>query len=320
MDLFKERTASGLERIVVDNGALRVALLPEYGGNIWSVVDRATGLEALWHHPSQEPRRTAENEAYDDVFFGGWHEMFPSDIEEKVAGRQMRDHGELWPLVWAWAPLEQNGALAGVRLEARCMHTKASAAKTIRMASDARTFSVDYELVNLESEPLDFMFKLHAAAAIDEGDRILLPARTALLAADEGSRSRLAQGNLYDWPAAMTGSGLADLSAVRERDSKIAELWIAADLSEGSCGIHRRRHGMNVLWEFDPASLPSVWLFAAYGGWRDLYTAILEPATGYPLGLNEAKRSGVIQSLAPGGVYRTRVHFRMEIGSGGGRA
>ncbi len=37
-------------------------------------------------------------------------------------------------------------------------------------------------------------------------------------------------------------------------------------------------------------AFPHVWLFRALGGWRGLYTLILEASTGYPYDLDVASR------------------------------
>ena len=43
------------------------------------------------------------------------------------------------------------------------------------------------------------------------------------------------------------------------------------------------------------------------GGWRDCYTAVLEPCTNLPKDLTEAVRAGTSARLAPGETFRTSV-------------
>ena len=59
--------------------------------------------------------------------------------------------------------------------------------------------------------------------------------------------------------------------------------------------------------EFDAERLPFVWLFLTYGGWRDLYTAVLEPCSNMPKDLQEAVRLGQSARLEPGEEFETAV-------------
>jgi hypothetical protein len=63
--------------------------------------------------------------------------------------------------------------------------------------------------------------------------------------------------------------------------------------------------------EFDRAQLPYLWLFLSYGGWRDVYTAVLEPCTNVPKDLKEAVRRGQSAWLAPGEEFTTTTIVRL---------
>jgi hypothetical protein len=58
------------------------------------------------------PRPAVFGAAYDDWFCGGWDELFRNDAPAEVAGERYPDHGELWPLPWAWSVAEQTGDAA----------------------------------------------------------------------------------------------------------------------------------------------------------------------------------------------------------------
>ena len=45
--------------------------------------------------------------AYDDVWAGGWEELFPNDAPGAFEGRDLPDHGEWWTM--AWTALEATG-------------------------------------------------------------------------------------------------------------------------------------------------------------------------------------------------------------------
>jgi hypothetical protein len=50
-----------------------------------------------------------------------------------------------------------------------------------------------------------------------------------------------------------------------------------------------------------------VWVFGAYGGWRGLYTTILEPCTGYPYRLEDAVAQGTASRIEAGAALETEV-------------
>ena len=41
--------------VVLENGMLRVAVLPELGGRVWSLVYKPLDRELLWHNPEIPP-------------------------------------------------------------------------------------------------------------------------------------------------------------------------------------------------------------------------------------------------------------------------
>ncbi len=87
-------------------------------------------------------------------------------------------------------------------------------------------------------------------------------------------------------------------------------MYVSA-LPESWCGVDNPEHGASLRMLFDDGTFPFVWLFLSYGGWRDTYTAVLEPCTNLPKDLTEAVRLGQSASLAPGEEFVTRVTVRL---------
>lgn len=69
---------------------------------------------------------------------------------------------------------------------------------------------------------------------------------------------------------------------------------------------------------FDRQAVPYLWLFLSYGGWRNTYTAVLEPCTNMPKDLADAVRAGQSARLMPGEVFATTVSVSLQ-GTEGGR-
>lgn len=80
-------TSTTYDTVVLENGYLRVTLLPDYGGRILSIVHKPTGHELLYQNPLGTPYLMYEEIFYYDylVIMGG---IFPSFPEP--------EHGKYW--------------------------------------------------------------------------------------------------------------------------------------------------------------------------------------------------------------------------------
>ena len=102
-------TNHGLRAVVLDNGTLRVVVLPELGGKIWQITDVRSGRDLLWHNPRLTARPIPFGSTYDDVFLGGWDELFPNDLAEVLGEESYPDHGEVWAAPWKWSVGQEQG-------------------------------------------------------------------------------------------------------------------------------------------------------------------------------------------------------------------
>lgn len=90
-------------------------------------------------------------------------------------------------------------------------------------------------------------------------------------------------------------------------DAATCDFYYATDLAAGWCALTDAATRAGFGLAFDPAIFRSVWVFGAYGGWRGLYTTILEPCTGYPYQLEDAVAQGTASRLAAGATIETTV-------------
>jgi len=56
----------------------------------------------------------------------------------------------------------------------------------------------------------------------------------------------------------------------------------------------------------------NVWLFLAYGGWRSVYTAVIEPSTSYPYDLAQAIKEGHCSRLDPDMVLSCEIEVELS--------
>jgi len=297
-------TYHGFRAVVLENRRLRAVVLPELGAKVWSLVDKAADREVLWHNPRLPPRPVHYGAAYDDWFCGGWDELFPNDAPATAGGDAYPDHGELWSMPFAWEAAAEAGAVT-LTLRRSGVVTNTSVEKRITLRADEPLLRFAYRIANHGPAPLDFLWKLHPALRVSPTARIDLPAGRVLV--DEGFRDRLGVES-FTWPfAPAPGAAPVDVREVPPQEAAACDFYYAVELDAGWCALTDRatRAGFGLV--FDPAVFRSVWVFGAYGGWRGLYTAILEPCTGYPYRLEQAIAQGTASRLAAGETLETEV-------------
>src|SRR4051812_20407604 len=88
-------TYRGLKAVILENRLLQVVVLPQVGAKLWQITYKPRAAELLWNNPRIAPSRLPIHSRYDDVWSGGWDELFPNDESAVIEGEQYPDHGEL---------------------------------------------------------------------------------------------------------------------------------------------------------------------------------------------------------------------------------
>jgi hypothetical protein len=310
-------TVGQFEAIALENAHVRAVILPTLGGRVWELDDRTSRHQWIWHRPDVSLNASPMGAVYEDVWAGGWEELFPNDAPGTFAGRSLPDHGEWWTMRWEACELS-SGTSARVRLSASSTVIKASCTKEFSLDSAASTVSVSYRIRSEEPEPFHFLFKQHLPVQLDPGCRLLLPG--GRVHPVDASFSTLATGPApFDWPMAPASNGQAvDLSWVQPRTERTKEFVYVSDMPASWCGVEHP-DGASIRMDFDSQTLPFVWLFLTYGGWRDLYTAVLEPCSNMPKDLAQAARLGQSARLEPGEEFKTTVKVTLAGSTGATR-
>jgi len=295
----------GLRALVLENSHLRLVLLPELGGKLWSLFYKIVDCEIFWQNPRVEPRPAHYGAAYDDWFCGGWDELFPNDAPASVAGETYPDHGEWWAMPFGWEVTEQTPNWVTVRLWRAGVATNTTVERWITLGRDRPYYTTRYRLYNGGPQPLDFLWKLHPALRVSSSSRIDLPAGTVY--PEPPFNTRL-DNTPFLWPQARGAQGdMVDMREVPPASAATCDFYYATELSAGWCALTQVNAGYGFGLAFDPAVFRTVWVFGAYGGWRGHYTTLLEPCTGYPYRLEEAVAQGTASHLEPGAALETTV-------------
>lgn len=213
-----------------------------------------------------------------------------------MQGESLVDHGELWT-----SPLASQVEGDRLVLSGQLPITPLSYRKTLRLEGNA--LLLDYRLANIGRRPLDLLWKMHPALRVTPGAEILVPARTARVA--DAQFSRRPQPPEFNW--------LDEKAAhfVPAMDGSTEFLYLL-DLAEGQCALGHREEDWMFRMNFSKEVFSSVWIFASFGGWRNLEVLILEPCTTPRLSLAESAQAGTCLHLEPQAVIETSL--RIDVG------
>ncbi|MDQ3655930.1 MAG: aldose 1-epimerase family protein [Chloroflexota bacterium] len=305
----------GLQALVLENARLRVTVLPELGGKIWSIVAKAHDREMLWHHPRMPPRRAHYGATYDNWFCGGWDEVFPNDFPIEIDGESYPDHGEVWSLPARWQVGDSSDEAVSVSLEHAGIALPTCFRKVLTLRRDEPVLRLAYEIANDGPAPLDVHWKTHPALPVTPGARLHLAIRRVIDDRDFGET--FAERD-FVWPIAPRADGRTlDLRSLPDPDSGTSQFYYGVGLEAGYAAISYPGEGVGFGLAFDPILLNSVWIFGSYGGWRGLNTVILEPCTGYLANLEAAIANRSVLTLAPHSTVETTLTASVLDGEAG---
>ena len=302
----------GLRVVTLENRFLRLTILPETGAKIWQITYKPFDVDLLWNNPRIGPSRLPPNSRYDDVWCGGWDELFPNDEVAVIAGESYPDHGELWTGDWA-ANTFSVADQVGVRMRYVTPISSIEVEKTIRLCRGQSRIEFHHRFTNAGRVAFPFLWKLHPAMAVSPQHRIDFPAmRVMLEAAFPGTLTDAPEIN--DWPFVKTREGEIDLRRVTPEDAQQLYFFYGTQMKENWCALTNSATGLSCGLQFDAKVFSSCWLFATYGGWRNYNVAVLEPCTGFPVNFEAMKAAGRHRSLAPGETLQAEVRFIVQEG------
>ncbi len=301
--------------VILENRALRVVVLPELGGRVWSIVYKRLDRELLWHNPRVRPQKAQLGAAFDNVWCGGWEEMFPVAAAGVIQGEPYPDHGEVWCLPWEAECAASEDTLT-LSLTCNATISAMQLEKHVRLCGEEARIEINYSISNRTPTEFPFMFALHPAFAVDPGCRVDLP--PAVVRLDPAFPGTLAGVmSPFTWPGATLGTQHVDLRAAAAADSRQVYFLYCTELQEGWCTVTDTARQLTWGLLFPTNVFRSCWLFASYGGWRNHYVVILEPSTSYPQHIEQAARAGQVPSLVPGAPLRAKVVFQVQEGLSG---
>lgn len=297
------RRSGALTSIWLENEHLLVEVLPELGGKIQRLVDKARDRDVLWHAPGITPHRAPLHADFDDHWSGGWDEIFPCGVPtENRHAEQLPHMGELWTGAATWTIVDGGPGCVELILDQKTPITPARWTRRLSLQAGSRVLDISYRLEHIGQRPFDFNWGLHPVQEISEATRLDIPALRGEVD-DSGGGLLGATGETYEWPHL----GSLDLRRALPPSADCYALHYLTELREGwvAATDTNTKRGFGLV--FDRQIFPTVWLWLVYGGWRDYYQAIMEPWTGHPSSLARAVENGHARTLSPGEMLETKV-------------
>lgn len=299
------------EAIILSNSNLRAVILPELGGRIWELEDIIRQKQWIWQREEVSLKSSSLGAVYDDLWAGGWEELFPNDSPERVEGRDLPDHGEWWTMKWS-ATIETGEEKAIVRLTSETTVIKAGCVKEISLEGDASELKINYSIKSEEDKPFHFLFKQHLALNINKNSRLWLPGGHVKAVDPLFSTILQNDGNSYLWPMAGNKDNPVDLRVIPPPSQKDKEFLYVWNMPQAWCGVRDLSKNASIKMNFNFHQLPFVWLFLSYGGWRNCYTVVFEPCTNMPKNLSEAVVCNQSARLGKCEEFKTEISVSLE--------
>lgn len=249
------RHEQGFEVFVLQNEHLEIALVPELGAKVISLINRRTGREWMWH--SNGRRKLFRNQSGDDFANStmiGWDECLPTIAPCWHRGRQLPDHGEVWSVPWKIdGELMAQGKL---KTSVRLAVTPLDFERTIELCGNV--IHLRYRLTNRSHEPEEFLWAMHPLLPIHTGDALELTSETRLFLNDK------------------TWIDSLKFSKTQPAQEKV----FAGPLSKGHAAIANAATGDRLTFAWDTHANPMLGLWLTRGGWNGHDHLALEPCNG----------------------------------------
>ena len=170
----------GLRTVILENRFLRIVVLPEVGAKVWQITYKPLDYDLLWNNPRINPNRLPMNARYDDVWCGGWDELFPCDEAGSIDGEMYPDHGEVWTGEWQ-SETFRSEKQAGMKLRFTTPISAISIEKAIWIEPESAQIHFRHQLRNGGNTAFPFLWKLHPAMAVTPQHRVDFPAMKVVL-------------------------------------------------------------------------------------------------------------------------------------------
>lgn len=260
--------------VTIENDAIRMEVWPHIGGKVSSIIDKADKFEIMFDYPDELPMVAQYDMPFDDSWYAGWDECFPSVAPSSYVGHPYNgiaspDHGELWGLPTIAVPTKDgittvwHGLRFGYRL-------------TRKLWLEEANVLAEYTLVNLAPFEFRFVWSMHALLAMTQPVQFLSGVPTSL------RYSHDAAGQQHDTPIEWPMLGDIDLSKPDLLPGRQGwKLYSTEPISEPIKILYpSRERSLSIAFSSEDAVTAYWGLWINNGGWGGNKNFTIEPTTG----------------------------------------
>jgi hypothetical protein len=271
--VITEGAVRGWRALTLEDGRLRVTVLPDKGAEMYELVDRESGIDVLFkapwglQPPGSPAREGSEGHAFLENYGGGWQELFPSVNEPcTYRGAPMPFHGEVASLSWQ---AEQDGETLVLTVDSVATPLRLER----RMRLDDGVLVLDETATNRSDEPVHLVWGHHCVLGspfLEAGCRLDVPARTIVTIPEVWEdTARLAPDQRSRWPhARLRAGGSVDLRVVPGPEEGSHDDVYLTDLDSGFGEVSNARLGLAFRLDWDADVFRWVIAWQPYGGAR----------------------------------------------------
>jgi hypothetical protein len=303
--MLTRETLQGFSLIGLASEHCSVAVLPELGSKIFSLVNLRTGREWMWHPPGPlQLWQNAEGESFLKSTFIGADECLPTIAPCTWHGRALPDHGEVWSARWTLdeQALTENTIRTTVQLPRSPFFFERS------ITLDQKIIRLDYGLRNTGTEAESWLWALHPLLSFQEDDRLELPSEVQRMRVYVARQPDFPSGTLLDWPGNSPEIALPELR-LAGNDSYLKAF--TGSLREGRARIANPGTNDSLEFRWNTNANPFLGLWLTRGGFNGWHHPAIEPTNLDNDSLAEAACSGSVPTLEPGARHQWTVEIEV---------
>ena len=298
----------GFDSFILTNGHIQVCIVPELGGKIVSIYHLSTQREWLWSNPYLPAQAVTYGALFVDKYdTGGLDECFPAVSggaypDAPWDGVLIPDHGELWCQPWETEIVESSTRQIIVSMVCYGVRFPYRFQRTLAISAERPALTLEYQVSNLTSFDMPFIWSIHPLLHIEEGMQVFLPNGVETVRVEGAVNDFLGQsGSRLHWPQAKRADlQPIDLSRVPANEFGQAYKLFTHPLhghDQVETAIYDPAGEHSLAFRFRPDEISHVGLWMNYGGWsgsgsKPYFNLGLEPCIGGTDALPKAKELG----------------------------
>lgn len=278
MSVISTGTYKDVDAAILENDKLKVALLPEIGSKIASIVYKPLNYETLWQNPGKKYKKTNYGDSFPAGEFSGFDEMFPSISRcfyenPPFAGVEIPDHGEVWSIPWQYSI--KNGCIV---LEVKGVRLPYKLRKAVSLEDNR--IHIEYQAINLSKFDWDFIWAAHPLFNASNGMEFIVPSGMDKIVNAVPGKRLSDYGKTYDFPVAQLADGKFNLAVVPgKNDEGFQKYYFLGKVTQGWCILYDPAEKLNIGLSFPKEQVPYLGMWLNEGGWDGQYNIAPEPAT-----------------------------------------